>query len=593
MVHKILRALILLVLLGSLLGGTLAQENIVESTATGLSQQVIVLIIAAAVIPLIIVAIGIFIFVRVIQPSRRKRPFYEAIELIRNKKYAEALPILSKSESQLPNELRRKARFYIAFCNMMTDKLEQAKTIFTALHSEDETDLNTIYALAYINVMEKKFENAIPFLDELKKNQWEKLHTKKLLALVAIHQGYKALSENRFDRAATFFSEVNQYGEYTEAIPSNLRNRQSVLGTQALHDGDIEVAREHFESLRASLAEVAPDERKEMEINVYLGLALISWLETPENFEQTDEILVNAIKLLDPEASLTSTWPQSISLPDFIDKIQAIEDSEDSIDSQVSTEDMQSIIAADSSNSLVQKLSHMSRLMRDIQFVRGMAVLRTWRQLEGELAHESIQKNLDLSLERLARVYEIDPSFASNIMVVGLLKYYLYPGNHEEHEKGVELLKLSRQLGMNDPETRKILLNIEAREKERKNAVDKYIWLLDKYLNDATVEKEIRLALLEKLITFQRIQDWEKQPDLAGAESVEPTLADMRRRTEMLMVRVEELLKIRERDDAVKAIEEISNKLVESSEKLQQQVSTIQNHESALLEATGNELLKD
>lgn len=242
--------------------------------------------------------------------------------------------------------------------------------------------------------------------------------------------------------------------------------------------------------------------------------------------------------MINTDEPLESVWPTSLQTEDLATRIEAIESS---------------VKSSSTKQHLTDKTQ---KLMRDIHFVRGMAVLRAWRQLDGDEAHDIIQKNLDLSLSRLARVYEIDPEFVTAVLVVGLLKYYLYPSNDEEHQEGINLLKFSQQMGMNDPETRKILFDIEEREKERKNAVDQYIWLLDRYLNDATVQKEVRIALLEKLVAFQRIQDWDNQPDLADSETVEPTLADMRRRSEMLMVRVEELLRTRsESDDAVQEIE--------------------------------------
>ena len=151
----------------------------------------------------------------------------------------------------------------------------------------------------------------------------------------------------------------------------------------------------------------------------------------------------------------------------------------------------------------------------------------------------------------------------------------------------------AQKRGMRDPDAMEIINNRERIERANASAVDKYLQVLDKYLTDDTVRKEVRLALMEKLAKYRKIQSWEKRPNLARVRSVEPTVAEMRNRSEILLTRVEQIISSHGKSDEMAKIKNLSTAILQDSQKLYEQAQVIEKEEAELLAETGNQLFKD
>jgi hypothetical protein len=146
---------------------------------------------------------------------------------------------------------------------------------------------------------------------------------------------------------------------------------------------------------------------------------------------------------------------------------------------------------------------------------------------------------------------------------------------------------------MHDPDAMEIINNRQRIERANADAVDKYLQVLDHYLNDETVQREVRLSLMKRLSKYRRIQTWEKRPRLAQARDVEPTLAEMRHRSEVLLVRVGQIISSGGNSAEAGKLRDLSESIMTENEQLMQKASAIQKQESELLVLTGSQLLSE
>ncbi len=75
---------------------------------------VLMLIVAAALIPVVLIAIVTGIYLKFIRPRQQKKPYLEALESVRAGRYDDALQTLNEVEGKLTGKERRDARFFIA-----------------------------------------------------------------------------------------------------------------------------------------------------------------------------------------------------------------------------------------------------------------------------------------------------------------------------------------------------------------------------------------------------------------------------------------------------------------------------------------------
>jgi TolA-binding protein/uncharacterized protein (UPF0147 family) len=534
------------------------------------SSNLIALIAAAALIPVIVIGLGVLVYLKVIRPRTQRKPYAQALENLKNNRFDEALPALTSIEGQLSESDRRDARFFIAYSNYEQNNIDQAIYLLNVLYRENGNDEAVAYFLAYLHIKQKQYDKAEPILDKLEKaGKLEIYQVRKLLGLVKLYQGMKAFNEGRIEVAVELFEKVKALGDYADQIPSDVSNRHIVLGTKALYEHDLDEARHHFESLQNAAAKASPEEQTALKGVALLGMAMVAWLNDAVDYDDVEKQLVGTAQWLAPEADLTRPWPQEgVTLKPLQEKLADPKDPP-------------------------SPLGDAELVLRDIHFLRGINLLKQWNTLDRKNANQVNDQMLNKVLERLACALNYDDDFSDVLLIVGLLFYYLYEPGLKRRGEGIRYLEEARKQGMRVPEALEILNRIDRHRRANAGAVEQYLLLVDKYVHDQTVPKELRLAVLERLSYHQKVQGWATSPDVLQARHVEPTVAEVRRRSETLRVHIEELLMTRAKSKEMEKVRQLSQQLNTGGEELLKQAEKLRETEAELLAQTGNQLLQD
>jgi len=507
-----------------------------------------------------------------VKPKHELDPYWRALIAVRDRRYKSALPDLTSIESKLPPELRQDARFFIALCCYHVEDLVEAEHQAAALYREDPENENVACLLAHLFVERSLDEEAEPILERLHaRDKLDVGEARTMLSIVKFRLGMKAIQANDIEAAAEYFSFVEQLGLFTKYIPSDLRNRHITLGTRALFDQDLPAARKHFEALRTAARDLEEENARPLLVKAAVGLVLVQWLEKSDKDEESlEDALWETALLIHADGPKELPWPEISELKDDPDALRrALEEADKNFE-----------LPADEQ---VFKLC-----LRDLHFLRAMHIIITWGNMESSEAGKKIEKRLERILSRLACARAIDERFADTYLVAGLLMFYLHkPG--PERTAGVDLLEQARKLGARDPAAMEIISNRERIERENADAIDRYQLALDEYLHDETVRKEVREDLFKRLMTLQRLKSRYKPPDLSQARTVDPTVEEMRKRSETLR---EHILALEKSTDNMELAQQ-STRLAEQADELTKMAKLIEETEKMLLILAGEELFKD
>jgi hypothetical protein len=527
----------------------------------------------AALIPVVLIFLAALIYFRILVPRRKMKPYQQALELLSARHYSDALPLLTSIEGKLPDQLRREARFLIAFAYYQTGNTTEAEHMLGTLYREDSSDPNVAYLLAHIRVEKKLYDEAELVLEQMEVNkQLGVHHARKLLGLVKFQRGLTALHDGRIEAASELFEKVKSLGDYAARIPADIRNRHILLGTRGLFDKDVAAARKQFESLQTAAAQLASGERTTLLATAKLGLALADWIEEkPGSYTAVEKLLAEAARLFSPNEPLERPWPDNVGEKDIEKKLADID--------------------VKAGQSAEQR--DFERCLRDLHFLRGMAVLKAWSLMDGKIAYDNLKVYYQTALLRFACALAHDEDFSDVLLIVGLLKFYLHQPGKKQRTEGIDLLERAQKGGMREPDAMEIINNRRRIEAQHADAVDKYLQTLDKYLNDDTVRTEVRKALIERLSRYKRVQEWGRRPDPAWRRSVEPTVGELHNRSETLCVRIEQILASQKTSDDLNQMRKLSGDLREGGAKLYEQARSIERTEAELLVMTGNQLLRD
>ena len=543
------------------------------------SSQVMFVIMAAAAVIAVLVIAGVVLYSKVLLPRNQKKLFKESEDALDQAQdaanrgdFETASRVLAGIEGMpIQGESRRSARFLTAFTHVQQDELDQASLVLNALYRENSSDNEAAYFLAYVYVKKKEYDKALPILEKLEKERQLNLYqARRLLGIVYLMKATKAFNDGKIDDAAGLFEKVRALGDFVDQIPADMRNRHVMLGTKALYETDIEEARRQFESLKAAAASATGDDQQNMQVTAALGIALTHWLENPVDHDQIESALIAAAHLLDPDEPLTRPWSAEKIGESLEDKLAAL-DQEDN----------------------ASEKDQVGAVLRDIHFLRGINVLNRWRSMEAAEGFEARAEMLNEALERFECALAHDPQFADVLVVFGLLAFYLGDPGTKRRNDGIASLEEARKQGVRVPDILEILNYIEEMRVKNASATEKYLETLDKYLNDETVRKEVRFELLEQLASFQRIKGLRTRSHLLPTRMIEPTVAEVRKRTELVYARADELVAAHQDDEVVANVRQLSNTLKEEGQKLWDQAQHIQNTEAKLLAETGKHILSE
>jgi tetratricopeptide (TPR) repeat protein len=509
-------------------------------------------------------------YTRLLVPRRHIREYWSAVDLIQRGEYRKALPALSRVEHRLPENLRSQAGFFAAFALFRLDSLDEAEHRLAVLHREDPQDVDIAYLLAYLRMTRQDYDGAEPVLEAVDgAGGMNRRPARLLYGVVEFHRALEALRAGRVDAAAMLFQKVERLGDFADRVPADLRNQHVVLGAQALFDRDLVTARGQFEDLtRAALEDAEADQREPMLASADIGLALAAWLEnTSTSMILVDPLLANAANRLDPTAATEMTWTFVPEEGSVVERLAALTRRQDR--------------TAD--------LNETDLALRSIHLLRAAAVLRLWAA-EGRSAADG--ERLAEVLSRLACARERDPEYGDPYLIAGLLRCYLATTERERAD-GVALLRHAQQLGVREPDLVRILNEASRRGRERRDATDRYLQVLDQYVADPSVRQEVRASLLERLSRYSKVRSLDRRPELARARVVSPTVNEMNSRSELLRERVKQFMAAESGNENVIAALRLAQNLEYDSRTLAEQAHSVETKEADLLVLIGDWLLGD
>ncbi|RJQ75387.1 hypothetical protein D5S17_21085 [Pseudonocardiaceae bacterium YIM PH 21723] len=509
-------------------------------------------------------------YLRFVRPRPHIRQYRLAVDLIRQGQYAEALPILSRTEHDLPQKFRTQARFFAAFALVKLGSLEEAEYQLAALHREVSGDVDVAYLLAYVRFTRGDHDRAEPVLEAIEAaGGMDRKPARLLYGVVAFHRALDALRTGRVDAAVRLFQKVEQLGDFADRVPADLRNQHVVLGARALFDRDLVAARGQFEDLnRVAEEETDDDRRRSMLASADIGLALAAWLDTDStSLEDVDGLLLGAAACLDPAADLKMEWTYSPDDDDVAERLQALAERE----------------AGE------VELHERDLALRSIHLLRAAAVLRLWAAADKRTGAGD-RKQLAEVLGRLACALSYDPEFSDVHLIAGLLKCQLAT-TQQERDDGVALLRKAQKLGVREPDLLRILNQEAQRGRAKRDAADRYLQLLDQYIADPSVRREVRVSLLSRLSRFSKVRPLDQRPELARTRVVSPTVDDMNGRSELLRERVNQLIALRGGDELVAVANTLAHDLEYRSQVLGEQAQAVEATEADLLVHIGGLLL--
>ena len=529
------------------------------------------LMIGALVLALLAIA-GAVLYLKVLVPRKQVRAYLVTLALVEAKRYEEALPRLTQTESKLPERLQREARFFIAFSLFQLGEFDGAGQRLAEQYRERPEDENVAYLLAYLRAERRDYDRAEPILEGMEsRGQLGVAAAKRLYGIVKFQRALKAFHDGRIEAAAELFEKVEELGDFRDQIPPDLRNQHIVLGAQALFEKAPARAREHFHGIERAADSLDAAQEASLLATAKLGFALAAWIEDEaDSAAQIENFLTDAARLLDPSSELELPWPEDDVDTNLTDRLGKLE--------QKATRPAE--------------LAEIAQALRDIHFLRGAAVLRSWIRADQADAKANESRYHTAALARFACARDRDPEFGDTYLVAGLLAYYLAKTDHER-ARAVALLRKAQRLGIRAPEALQIINHHDRLRAANKDAVEEYLQVLDSYLRDGTVRRQVREALIERLSRYGRVRDWDTRPEFARVRTVEPTVAEIRSRSGLLLEHLRQLTVSPHEAAEFASARDLTSRLERESRELFERARSIEEKEAELLLLVGDRLLPD
>ena len=471
-------------------------------------------LLSTVLVVLILLALGVVVYIGFVRPRSRMVPYRQAVDMIATDRYRQALLKLTELEGQLPDRNRAEARFFIAFALYRSGDGDGAAYHLTALHQERPDDRDVTYLLAYLRMEQRRYEEADRVL--------EGLTPPTATTPGCASCGASSPSTERGSccaRAASTprprcSSRPSSSAASVMTCPTICVAGTWVLGTRALFEQDLKTARAQFEGL-VETVRTGPRPDAWMGAMAELGLALATWIErSPGAPTAVEGGLTDVVRRLDADAATEEAWPDAADGPSLIEKLRAL----------------------DQANADEDRQAKPTRLLRDIHFLRGMAVLRAWAEAEDPARERDTL--LPRAVSRFACARRLDPRFADPYMVVGMLRYHLARGPAERVQAIAELQQ-ARNLGARDPELLRIL-NRERRVAQNGGADD--VQMFDRYVAEGSLPHAARSDLVRKLSRYGKARSSDERPELALPEQSTPTVTELKDRLGLLSERVSRLI---------------------------------------------------
>jgi tetratricopeptide (TPR) repeat protein len=433
---------------------------------------------------LILLAVGIYWIV--IRPRMKRRLLNKALKLIDaqdESKFSQADDLLERAlTSGMDKRSIEEARFSLAYVKARLKKYPEAWALVQKILSGTEPDQAVAYLAIWLQFQQKQYAEVERFYERYRELLGDFLETKMIAGIAYLNLGQQHWERREVEEAVRCFDVLRAMKILTEYLPKHIDDHQIVLGINSLFDGKVDQARKFFESAiaQASKAGKATFEGE-------LGLLACEWRE--HDYPNIDDKLGQVIAAMERA-------PRPFENDD--------------------------------------KENGANVLMRHVLLWHVVSLLFTWLQIpektglpEGETAK---------ALQRIEQVKKLDSRNADAALLHGLIVYYF---DRQHDEQAVSILKQALDSGVNVPEVINLVNREEKVLEQRRKALDLYLQLAKKYLNDNSIPLELRQELKSHLDKFPRFQKLDKEIQLGSREDdALPSLQDIRTRGELLQKRV-------------------------------------------------------
>jgi hypothetical protein len=540
----------------------------------------------------------------VLQPRKRRRPLLEALELLESDdphhlEEAERL-LVDVLTAGLPKKDIATARFALAYVRARRGRLQEAAAVLADLEDSGDRDPEAVYLHLWVQSRLEGHEKVETLYSEHKDRLKDMLQTKLIAALAFLERARSHWTRKEVQGAMHYFGLLRELGELVDEIPSQIEDHEVVLGIVALHDKDVDEARQRF---AASATTAAKEGRSTTQAEI--GRLLCDWIA--ERRPDIDAELFAQIKVLiaarkqarsekgsgKPVATCCAHCGQRFRVVAgyvgervackachrrFVVSAEEIRESEESAEPEEQPLPKEYLLNDD------------DLLLRNVLLWHAVSLVHTWLLLP---QHEGLPpEQRDELGHRTGRVAKIDPEMGAARLLEGLISYY-FAADDEERKAAVALLQKAADGDVHVPE----VLNLLDRERRlaelERDALRRYLGLVRGYLTNPEVPQECRERLWERLSRFDRFQRIEESdlPALEGEAA--PSVHELRDRGVLMRRRVTAIVKPKLKPDDLAKVERLVERLEKQAEALSKQAKKLENTECGLLAKTGEFLLED
>ena len=422
---------------------------------------------------LLVGALGLYTWLGIIQPRKRRKGLTAAKALLASNSPAD----FPKVESLLTESLTAgmgkpdvaEARFQLALTRARMGKHSEAEAVLADSESAGEPSPESAYLRLWLLARLRKHEEVERYYEQRQRLLNGMLDADRLVGITYLHLARKHWARKQAEAALAYFDKLRTLNVLTEHIPTDTGDQRIVFGLMALFDEDTKKARGHFVAARDS----AVAEGKSPH-TASLGLLLCTWRE--EELPQIDDELTAVIE--------------------------------------------QTEAAVGKSNSDDDRI-----LLGHLRVWHMLSLLISWmNRLPGEALTEEDETEF---LSRVEAAESASPKAGDAQLISGLMSYFLSDGNTSARQQAVDTLALALDRDVNLPEISLIVDREKDRRQRQRETVSTYHDVLAGYVRNQEVPAERRKALLERFARNDRFRDLSEITIYESPADSAPTIQDL------------------------------------------------------------------
>jgi tetratricopeptide (TPR) repeat protein len=443
-----------------------------------------------------------------------------------------------------------KTRFALAYVMARMERYNEAVPHLQELLKENNPRSEAVYLAFWVYNSLKNYDEAEGIYDKYKTILEDVLDTKIIASLVFFDQARRYLQQGRVQRVLDYFDQVRKIGisEIVEQIPSGLEEILLIEGVKALHNNEIDDASLSF---TAYIEEAK--EKGYSPIHGHIGILLCEWMDGNQS---------------DLESKLEELIKQETKLLNGLD--------------------------TESDETDTKQLKEPELLLRNMQLWYALIKLHLWLNLSPKSGLP--EKEFEILLKRLECVSEIDPKMSDPYLIEGLLRYNFFNVDDKTRNEALGLLEKAKNFDLNLPNVLAILEREKKIDEYYKNSINSYLALLKSYLQNPDIPEEKRIEISTRLKPFSRFTEIEGIDIHSTELEQEPSVMDIQNRGVLMHRRIDKLIRPRLSDTDLSRADQINDALeiLDSKAKdLEKTATEMEEAEGDLMATTGEFLLSE